>query len=233
MGTIINIISILIGSTIGLMLKKIVNKKLEDSMKTILGLSTIIVGFLGIITSGITINEKGMLETSNTLLLVISLVVGTLIGELLDLDKRANTFVKKIEKKFALDGFADGFIPASVLFCTGAMAIIGALNDGLNGDHTILFTKSILDGTIAILFTATLGFGVYFSAVSVGIYQGAITLLGIYLSPYLSDILVNNICLVGYAMVICIGLGLMKIKDIKVLNMLPGLIIPIIYAVIF
>ena len=151
----------------------------------------------------------------------------------MDIDTKITNVIKKFEEKFSIGGFSDGFIPASVLFCTGAMAIVGALNDGLLNDPTILYTKSILDGVVAILFTATLGFGVFFSSVSVGVYQGSITLLGIYLSPYLSNALVNNICLVGYAMVVSIGLDLMKIKEIKVLNMLPGFLIPIIYALIF
>ncbi|WP_411328784.1 DUF554 domain-containing protein [Anaerofustis stercorihominis] len=233
MGTIVNIIAILIGSSIGMAGKKIVDDKIEASIKNVLGLSTIIVGILGIITSSITINKNGTLQSNSTLLLVISLVIGTLIGELLDIDTKITNVIKKFEEKFSIGGFSDGFIPASVLFCTGAMAIVGALNDGLLNDPTILYTKSILDGVVAILFTATLGFGVFFSSVSVGVYQGSITLLGIYLSPYLSNALVNNICLVGYAMVVSIGLDLMKIKEIKVLNMLPGFLIPIIYALIF
>ena len=233
MGTIVNIIAILIGSSIGMAGKKIVDDKIEASIKNVLGLSTIIVGILGIITSSITINKNGTLQSNSTLLLVISLVIGTLVGELLDIDTKITNVIKKFEEKLSIGGFSDGFIPASVLFCTGAMAIVGALNDGLLNDPTILYTKSILDGVVAILFTATLGFGVFFSSVSVGVYQGSITLLGIYLSPYLSDALVNNICLVGYAMVVSIGLDLMKIKEIKVLNMLPGLLVPIIYALIF
>ncbi|MFR6311598.1 DUF554 domain-containing protein [Anaerofustis stercorihominis] len=233
MGTIVNIIAILIGSSIGMAGKKIVDDKIEASIKNVLGLSTIIVGILGIITSSITINKNGTLQSNSTLLLVISLVISTLVGELLDIDTKITNVIKKFEEKFSIGGFSDGFIPASVLFCTGAMAIVGALNDGLLNDPTILYTKSILDGVVAILFTATLGFGVFFSSVSVGVYQGSITLLGIYLSPYLSDALVNNICLVGYAMVVSIGLDLMKIKEIKVLNMLPGLLVPIIYALIF
>lgn len=233
MGTIVNIIAILIGSSIGMAGKKIVDDKIEASIKNVLGLSTIIVGILGIITSSITINKNGTLQSNSTLLLVISLVIGTLVGELLDIDTKITNVIKKFEEKFSIGGFSDGFIPASVLFCTGAMAIVGALNDGLLNDPTILYTKSILDGVVAILFTATLGFGVFFSSVSVGVYQGSITLLGIYLSPYLSDALVNNISLVGYAMVVSIGLDLMKIKEIKVLNMLPGLLVPIIYALIF
>lgn len=233
MGTIVNIIAILIGSSIGMAGKKIVDDKIEASIKNVLGLSTIIVGILGIITSSITINKNGTLQSNSTLLMVISLVISTLVGELLDIDTKITNVIKKFEEKFSIGGFSDGFIPASVLFCTGAMAIVGALNDGLLNDPTILYTKSILDGVVAILFTATLGFGVFFSSVSVGVYQGSITLLGIYLSPYLSDALVNNICLVGYAMVVSIGLDLMKIKEIKVLNMLPGLLVPIIYALIF
>ncbi|MCO8194144.1 MULTISPECIES: DUF554 domain-containing protein [Anaerofustis] len=233
MGTIVNVIAILFGSTIGMLFKKFINKRIENNLKTALGLSTVIIGILGIITSSITVDNNGVLQSNNVLLLVLSLVIGTFIGEILNIDYKTNQIIKKLENKLSIQGFSDGFIPASVLFCTGAMAIIGSLNDGLIGDHTILFTKSILDGTIAILFASTLGFGVYFSSLTVLIYQGAITILGIYLSPYLSDALINNICLVGYAMIVCIGLDLMKIKEIKVLNMLPGLLIPILYALIF
>ena len=233
MGTIVNVIAILFGSTIGMLFKKFINKRIENNLKTALGLSTVIIGILGIITSSITVDNNGVLQSNNVLLLVLSLVIGTFIGEILNIDYKTNQIIKKLENKLSIQGFSDGFIPASVLFCTGAMSIIGSLNDGLIGDHTILFTKSILDGTIAILFASTLGFGVYFSSLTVLIYQGAITILGIYLSPYLSDALINNICLVGYAMIVCIGLDLMKIKEIKVLNMLPGLLIPILYALIF
>lgn len=233
MGTIVNIIAILLGATVGMFAKKLVNENIEKNIQTILGLSTVLIGILGVITSSVTVNADGTLSSNNVLLLVLSLVIGAIVGELIDIDEKTNNIIRKIESKFKMEGFADGFIPASVLFCTGAMAIVGSLNDGLLGDPTILYTKSILDGTIAIIFTATLGFGVYFSAVSVGVYQGSLTLLGMFLANYLSDALVTNVCLVGYAMVICIGLNLMKIKEIKVLNVLPGLLVPIIYALIF
>lgn len=233
MGTIVNAVAIFVGSLIGMFCKNIINERIETTVKTILGLCTVLIGLNGVITSSISVNKEGILSSSGILIMVISLVIGTLIGEIIDIDKRVNKGISKIEKKLSLNNFSSGFISASALFCVGAMTIVGALNDGLLGDSTLLYTKSILDGCMSIILCATLGYGVFFSIFVVLFYQGFLTIFASYLSPYLTGDLLNNICLVGYVLVICIGLDLMKVKEIKVLNLLPALIVPIIYALIF
>lgn len=232
MGTLVNVIAILLGSFAGLTFKKLINKNLEKSLNDIMGLAVVVIGFLGVISS-CAIVSKGIIETNNLVLMTLSLAFGVMVGEYIDIDAKVNNFIKQIEQKLNLGGFSDGFIPSSVLFCAGAMAIVGALNDGFLHDSSILYTKSILDGIMAIVLSATLGYGVLFSSLSVGVYQGIITVFGIFLSKYFSLFLINNICLVGYVIVICIGLNMMKLKSFKVLNILPGLLVPIFYSIIF
>lgn len=232
MGTLVNVIAILLGSFIGLTFKKLINKDLEKSLNDIMGLSVVVIGFLGVISSCASVKD-GIIETNNLVLMTLSLALGVMVGQYIDIDAKVNNFIKGIEQKLSLGGFSDGFIPSSVLFCAGAMAIVGALNDGFLHDPSILYTKSILDGIMAIVLSATLGYGVLFSSLSVGLYQGIITVFGIFLSKYFSLFLINNICLVGYVIVICIGLNMMKLKNFKVLNILPGLLVLIFYSIIF
>lgn len=227
-GTLINCIAVIIGGLIGLLFKKGIKPSYADSINRALGLAVLIIGLNGVIANMFSV-EDGKISSSGELLLVVFLVVGTLIGELLKLDERFGGFCNKIENKFRAKGFASGFINGTVLFCVGAMSIIGAVNDGLTGDSSILLVKSALDGVNAVIFGATLGFGVIFTCIPMLIYQGGISLLAGTLGGILQGELLEQICMVGYAIIMAIGLNFLLEKKFKTLNMVPALILPIIY----
>ncbi len=220
LGTIVNTIAVIIGASIGLLLKKGLPEKLEDTMMKGLGLCTL---FLGI---------RGSLEGNNSLILIISMVVGALIGEGIDLDEKLNRFGKWLENKFkSKDGdkvsIAEGFVSASLLFCVGAMTVVGSLQSGLMGNHEMLFNKSMLDFVAAIIFASSMGIGVLFSAAFVLVYQGAITLAAQWVAPFLTDTIIAEMTCVGSVIIIGIGLNLLGITKLKVMNYVPAIFIPI------
>ncbi len=220
-----NAIAILIGSGIGLLLKKGLSKNYENALFKALGVAVLIVGFNGVITAMINFNGE-KLSSSGELMLIISLVLGTVIGEKIDIDARLSGISLAIEKRFKLSGFARGFVNASLLYCVGAMTIVGALNDGLFGDSSVLYTKSMLDGIASIVLSATMGPGVAFSAIMVLLYQGAISLTAGALQNILQGQLLNEISMVGYSLVICTGYNFLTENKIKSANLLPALFIP-------
>ncbi|MBQ9922950.1 MAG: DUF554 domain-containing protein [Clostridia bacterium] len=230
MGTLVNCAAVIVGAIIGLVFKKIIKQAWVDGINKALGVAVLVVGINGVLSNMLVI-EDGKFSTSGEMILIVSLVIGTLVGEMLNLDGRFTRFSKKIEQKFNFGGFSVGFINATVLFCVGAMAIVGSLNDGISGDSTVLFIKSALDFTAAIVLAATLGAGVLFSFIPLFLYQGGITLLSSFIGGYLmgSELLVQ-ICYVGYAVIICIGLNFLITNKIKTLNMLPSLLVPVIIA---
>lgn len=233
MGTLINCALIIAGGVIGLIFKKAVSEEIEYSIHKATGIAVLVVGLCGILSTMLKSNN-GTITSSGELMLVVSLAVGTFIGELLKLEQRLDKGCKKIETKFKMTGFSAGFISGTMIYCIGAMAIVGAINDRLLGDYSTLVTKGIIDGITSIVLAATLGYGVIFSAISVLIYQGAITLLAGALENVLVGELLSNICMVGYAIVMCIGINFLTNGDkkIRTVNMLPAIFVPVVYAVI-
>lgn len=222
-GVLVNVFAILIGSSIGLLLKKGLQPKIMKIVMQGIALSVLIIGI------------SSALKTNNTLLLVISLVLGGVIGGLLKIEDNLDKVGSSIEKKFSSDetgGFAKGFVMATLVYCVGAMAIVGSIEAGVNGNNETLYIKAILDGISAIVFTATLGWGVMFSSVSVLIYQGSIVLLGYQLEPFLTDELINEMSAVGGVLIVGIGLTILEIKKIHVGDLLPAILIPPIWFLI-
>jgi uncharacterized membrane protein YqgA involved in biofilm formation len=205
-GTLVNCAAVIAGGTIGLIFKKGIKETYTESINKSLGVAVTVIGLNGVITNMVSY-EGGKLTSSGELLLVIFLVLGTLIGELMRLDDRFNSLSNKIDGKFRSGGFASGFVNGTLLFCVGAMTIIGSINDGLLGDSSVLFVKSALDFTAAIIFGATLGFGVIFTCIPMLIYQGGITLLAGTLSSLLQGELLEQVCMVGYAIIVAVGLN--------------------------
>lgn len=234
MGTLINAGLIVLGGIIGLVFKKAVSKQMEHSIHKATGIAVLIIGICGVLSAMLKAKPDGSVASSGELILVISLVVGTFLGEVLKLDDRLNCGCKWIENKFKMSNFAAGFIASTMIYCVGAMAIVGSINDGLLGDSSTLVIKGILDGVTSIVLAASLGYGVIFSAVPILIYQGAITLLAGLLNKVLVGELLNNICMVGYALVMCIGVNFLYNGDkkIKTVNMLPSLLVPVAYQII-
>ena len=232
MGTLINAALILLGGVIGLVFKKAVSKEMEYSVHKATGVAVLVIGICGILSSMLTVTE-GKLSSSGELILVVSLTLGTFIGELLKLEERLNRGCKWIESKCKMSNFSAGFITSTMIYCVGAMAIVGSINDGLLGDSSTLITKGILDGVTSVVLAASLGYGVLFSAIPILLYQGGMTLLAGLLDQVLVGELLSNICMVGYALVMCIGINFLYNGDkkIKTVNMLPSLLVPVAYAI--
>lgn len=221
LGTIVNTIAVIIGAGIGMLLKKGIPDRLADTMMKGLGLCTL---FLGI---------SGSLDGKNSLILIISIVIGALIGEGIDLDAKLNQLGKWLENRFkSKDGnkvsIAEGFVSASLLFCVGAMTIVGSLQSGLQGNHEMLFNKSMLDFVAAIIFASTMGVGVMVSAAFVFVYQGAITMLAQWVAPVLSDVVIAEMNCVGSVIIMGLALNMLGITKLKVMNYVPAIFIPII-----
>ena len=219
LGTLVNMVTVILGGAIGLFLGSKFPKKLSDSLMKALGLCTLLIGISGL--------SKG----ENQLFTIISMAIGTIIGELLDLDLRLENLGKSVEKRFKKDGknvtIAEGFVNASLLFCVGAMAIVGSLQSGLVGDNSMIFTKSLLDFTAAIIFASTLGFGVLLSAFPILIYQGGIVLLAHFLAPFLTDVVIGDMTCTGSLIIIGLALNMLGITKLKVMNMVPAIFLPI------
>jgi len=207
LGTVVNAAAIVAGSLIGLLIKKGFSQKLADAVMVGLGLCILYIGI------------DGALEGQHVLAAILSIVVGGIAGTLLDLDARLKNLGDRIEGRMKNgNGFSAGFVAASLLYCVGAMAILGALSSGIKGDHSILFTKSLLDFISAIVLAATLGTGVAFSAIPVFLYQGAITLLARFIAPVLSDAAVADMTCTGSLLLIALGLNMLNVTKIKVMN---------------
>lgn len=233
-GTLVNFAGILVGSFLGLLLKRGIPEHINQSIMKVEGLGIAIIGLNGVIAAMFRADPAtGKLSDSGGLLLLVSLVVGTLTGEFIRIDDHLNNFGLFVERKINSQGFAKGFVTASLIFCIGAMSIIGPINDGLSGDSSILFIKSLLDFTTAIVLASALGVGVAFSAIPVLLWQGAVALLARQISGYITDELLAMICMVGYAIVTVIGANFLCDTKVKTANLLPALLIPVGYYFLF
>lgn len=218
LGVIVNVATVLIGSCIGLVFKKGISKKYSDAVMKGIGFCTILIGI------------QGMLKGENVLVAIVSMVIGAIIGTAVDIDKRLNGagdfLSKKLKKNDGTDkvSIAEGFVTASLLFCVGAMTIVGSLNSGLKGDHIMIFTKSTLDFFSSMMLSASLGIGVPFAALFVLVFQGGIVILAGLIEPLLSDSAIAEITCVGSLMILALGFNLTGIGKFKVANYLPALL---------
>ncbi len=231
MGTLINAAAIIVATILGILFKKGLSEKIQKAIMFTLGLGLVALS-LGWFVKDFLVFENGAFTTRNDLLIIISLVVGVIIGEWIDIDQKLTDFAYKVEKKYKLPPLAKGFITATLIFCVGAMAITGAIQDGLGLGMTTLVIKSALDFITAMVLASFLGIGVMFSAISVLLYQGSITLLAKYLSDFATPDMISALSMVGSILLIGIGINFMEIKKVKVANLLPALLVPIIYYAI-
>lgn len=219
LGTIVNTAAILLGTLLGLLLKKGLPERFQDVIMKGLALCVLLIGI------------SGALKGENTLIAILSIAIGAIIGEIIDLDRRLNNLGQLLEARFSKgDGeqtVARAFVTSSLLFCVGAMAIVGSLQSGLTGDHEMIYTKSMLDGISSIIFASSLGYGVVFSAVAVFVYQGAIVLLAQWIAPFLSDAVIVEMTCTGSLLIIALSLNMLGLTRIKVANYLPALLLPI------
>lgn len=218
LGTIVNFIAIVLGGLVGGLFSKAFPDKLKNTVIQGIGLTVMIIGL------------QMAIKTNNILIVIASLVLGGLLGEGIDIEARLNQFGRFLETKLASKGegqFTKAFVTASLVYCVGAMAIVGALEDGLNGNHSILFAKAALDGITAIIFSSSMGLGVAFSAFPVLLYQGSISLFAGLLQGILSEPVVLEMSAVGGLLIFGIGINMLGIKEIKVGNLLPGIFISV------
>lgn len=234
-GTLVNVGAIIAGSVIGLLVRGGLPDRMQKTILQALGLATFFVGIGGAV-SGLLKPAGDTLAGQYTMLMVLSVVLGSLLGEWINIERRMESIGAAIHSRLRglrlfsnNQRFVEGFVSASLLYCVGAMAIVGSLEDGLTGQASTLYIKAILDGTIAIIFAATLGGGVVFSIIPVALYQGSITLLATWLGPVLSPDLISQVSLVGSVLITAIGINLLWEQKIKIGNMLPAVIMPLIF----
>lgn len=224
LGVIVNTVAVIVGGLLGLLIKKGVPERYSDAIMKGLGLCVLYIAI------------DGALEGTNVLVLIISVAIGAVIGTFCKLDEGLHTLGDKVEQKFKAKNskitFAEGFVTASLLFCVGAMAVVGSLDAGLTGDNSTLYTKALLDGIMSVVFASTLGVGVLFSAVLVFVYQGAIALLSGAIQPLLTDYSIAEMTCVGSVLMIAVATNMMGITKIKVMNLVPAVFIPIILCMI-
>jgi len=222
-GTVFNSLTVLIGSLIGLAVGKFIPEKMQGTIFNCLGLFTIYVG----------INMA--LGTKHSIAVLLSLVLGTITGEIMGIEKKLNSLGDILKAKLnAKDsGFTQGFVNASLLFCIGSMAIIGAFEDGIRHNPEILMTKGIMDGIVSVLFAGSFGIGALFSIVPMFIYQGSLTLLASWAEPFITADMYSNISGVGGLMIMVIGLNMLKLTKINLGDMLPGLLYVVFITMLF
>lgn len=227
-GTVINAALIVAGSLLGLLLRKGIPERMRQTVLQALGLSTVVIGLSG--AFGI---SGTSLKSVDTLCLIVCMAVGALIGSALNIEKQLNRlgswFERRLTKNGETGGFAKGFVSATLVYCVGAMAIVGSINSGIHGDHATLIAKGIIDGISAIFFASAMGIGMLGSAAAVFVYQGTITLLASAAAPVLTDAVITQMGAVGGLLVAAIGLNLVREKQIPVANMLPAIFLPLIY----
>lgn len=222
LGTIIDFVAIIVGSFVGI----IVRKGIKDEYKKIiidgLGLSVIVIGI------------TGSIKADNIILVIISILLGSIIGEAINIESKLHKIGDRLQSRFARgeSNFVKGFVTASLIYCIGAMAIVGSLESGLLGNHNILFAKSILDGVLSVVFASTLGIGVVFSAIPVLIYQGIITLIASSVKDLLTPEVINEMSAVGGILILAIGINILELKKIRIGNMLPAVFIPLFYSIL-
>ena len=229
-GTVINFFAILFGGIIGLFGGKFFKEKMRETLKISCAITVIFIGLAGTLSKMFQVQSDGTIKTDGEILLIVSLILGGILGEIIDIDKRFENFGTWLKKKSGNDGdtkFVDAFVTASLTVCIGAMAIIGAINDRIFHDPTILIAKSALDAIIILIMTASLGKGSIFSCISVGIFQGAITFFAGFIEPFMTEIALKNLSCVGNVLIFCVGLNLLFENKIRVANLLLAIVIAV------
>lgn len=230
-GTIINTIAVLAGGLLGLLLKNGIAQKFEKILMQGLGLAVIFIGAGGVLKYMLVL-DNGILSTRGTMLLIFSLVIGCLLGQWIDIEAKMEMIGIKLKKTVRLKNdnhFVEAFVTTSLIICVGAMAIVGAMQDGLTGDYSMLLAKSLLDFAIVLILASTYGVGAVFSAIPIFVYQGAITVIAAMFGNIISAALIEALSYVGSALIFCVGVNLVKEKTFRVANMLPALLVPILW----
>ena len=233
LGTIINVLFIIIGGLAGMLFGNRLNERTRETLLLANAVAVLFIGISGAIGQMFKVTDAGSHETTGTMMLIASLSIGAVVGELIDLEGKLERFGEWLKSKTGNSddaGFVSAFVTASLTVCIGAMAIVGSIEDGAVGDHSILFAKAVLDLIIIMVMSASLGKGCVFSAIPVGLLQGIVTALAVLIRPYITEPAMNNLSLVGSVLIFCVGVNLFWGKKIRVANLLPGLIVAVVWA---
>ena len=219
LGSLVNMLAIFAGCFVGVTLGRFIPERFNSAIEKGIALCVFYIGL------------DGVLAGSDTLVAILSMVLGVILGELLDLDGRIHALGDWVERRFAKKqsktSISEGFVNASLLFCVGAMAIMGALDSGLTGDHSTLYAKALLDGIISVVYASTLGIGVALSAIPIFLYQGAIALGASFLAPYLTEAVILEMKCVGSILILGLSLNMLGLTKIKVMNYVTAVFLPI------
>ncbi len=227
LGTIINTAAIVVGGILGLLFGKLIKARHQDSLGKACGIAVLFIGIAGALEGIMSLADDGSLVSGHSLLVVVCLTLGALLGEIINIEgwfERFGEFLKRKTGSSGDNNFVNGFLSASFTVCIGAMAIVGAIEDGVSGDFSILLTKSILDFIIIMVMTGSLGKGCIFSAIPVAILQGGVTLLARFIAPLLTTAALGNLSMIGSILIFCVGLNLVWGRKIRVANLLPAII---------
>lgn len=234
LGTIINVAAIIAGGMVGLIGGKWLSERCQETLIRSMGVCVMVVGLAGALEQMMRV-EGGRLTSGGTMMLVISMALGGLMGEVLDLDRRMEGFGRWLREKSGNgkdSQFLDAFITATMTVCIGAMAIVGAVEDGIHGNYTILAAKALMDFVIILVMASSMGKGCIFSAIPVGIFQGSVTLLARLVEPLLTAAALSNLSLVGSVLIFCVGINLIWKNTIRVANLLPAILVAVAYALL-
>ena len=229
LGTIVNTVAVIVGGLLGIAIKNGIAKKFEKILIQALGLATLFIGAGGVLKYMLVV-ENGVINTRGTMLLIFSLVVGSILGQWIDIEDKMERLGVKLKAAVKANNdhrFVEGFVNASLIVCVGAMAIVGAMQDGLSGDSSMLIAKATLDFALVAILASAYGVGAIFSALPIFLYQGAITVIAALFGAVISPELIETLSFVGSALIFCVGINLVREKTFKVANMLPALLVPI------
>lgn len=231
LGTVINTLAVIAGSGIGMLLKNGLKRKTQSILMQACGVAVIFIGVSGTLQGMITVVD-GKIQVEGVMLLIFSLVIGSWIGQELNIESSIDALGEKLKAAVNMEGdnqFVEGFVNTSLIICVGAMAIVGSIQDGLKGDDSMLAAKSVLDFVVALTFASHYGWGVMFSAVPILVYEGGITLFAALFGSFFGQALIRNLSYVGSALIFCVGANIAFEKRFQVGNMLPALFVPVAY----
>ena len=231
-GTIINTAAVIVGGILGMGLGGRLNKRFQDTLMMANAVAVLFIGMGGAFQHMFVI-RNGALETSGTMMVIGSLAIGAITGELLNIEHHMKRFGEWIKQKTGNTRdayFVEAFVTCSLTICIGAMAIVGAIEDGISGDHSILFAKAVLDLIIVAVMTASMGKGCMFAAIPILLFQGIITMMAGFIAPYITDVAMANLSYIGSILIFCVGVNLMWEKKIRVANLLPSLIVAVVWS---
>lgn len=230
LGTVINVAAIIAGGMTGILCKKILQEKYQEAVIRACGIAVMFLGAAGTLAGMLVVSEDGSLAVQGTMMMILSLTAGALIGEIIDIDGKFEQFGEWLKHRTGSDGdnqFTGGFVAASLTVSIGAMAVIGSIQDGIYGDHTTLIAKAVLDFVIVLVMASSMGMGCVFSFIPVAVLQGSVTALAFVLSGVMTETVLDNLSLVGNILIFCVGLNLIFKGTIRVANLLPALMIAV------